>query len=148
MDCRGKNPGADFPQDAVQALDVALKHGTSLNAATEAVGRAFFLRNERSHPIGRGAEVGDLRLYLETSCSVGVDKITGVNKSGNCAAGWLLRASACDASLRVEACKSMYTQQTECEQIYPCHVSSLQLTEMLLHLCLSCCIHHSACVRR
>ncbi|KAK9811199.1 hypothetical protein WJX73_009529 [Symbiochloris irregularis] len=53
----GRNAGQEFPQDAVQALDVALKHGTALNPDIEAVARAFFIRSERAEPIGRGAEV-------------------------------------------------------------------------------------------
>ena len=48
----------------MQALDVALKHGSSLNPALETVARAFFIRDEGVKSIGNGAEVGLLTLPL------------------------------------------------------------------------------------
>jgi len=55
--------GGDVPQDAIQALDVALKHGTALKANCQAFARAFFWDDPtKVRPLGGGAEV---RLPLE-----------------------------------------------------------------------------------
>jgi hypothetical protein len=51
--------GGDVPQDAIQALDVALKHGTALKANCQAFARAFFWDDPtKVRPLGGGAEVG------------------------------------------------------------------------------------------
>ena len=59
--CRGRG-GPDVPQDAIQALDVALKHSTTLNPTAFSVARAFFFpdpTNTRS--LTGGAEVRKLQ---------------------------------------------------------------------------------------
>lgn len=73
--------GREFPQDAVQALDVAFKHGVSLNPDCEPVARAFFVRSQAAMDIGNGAEVwlgfqqslrptqGGLKLNLDTAAT-------------------------------------------------------------------------------
>ncbi|KAK9827384.1 hypothetical protein WJX81_005044 [Elliptochloris bilobata] len=54
---RGKG-GADIPQDAIQALDVALKHNTAMNPKCQAFARAFFWQDpDKVRPLGGGAEV-------------------------------------------------------------------------------------------
>ena len=58
--CRGQG-GSDIPQDAIQALDVALKYGTLLNPLCTAVSRAFFFPDpDTTHSLGGGAEVQHL----------------------------------------------------------------------------------------
>jgi hypothetical protein len=49
----------DVPQEAIQALDVALKHGASQNPNCQSFARAFFFDDkEKIKPLGNGAEVG------------------------------------------------------------------------------------------
>lgn len=51
--------GGDIPQDAIQTLDVALKHGTMLNPLSTTVNRAFFFPDpQATSSLGNGAEVG------------------------------------------------------------------------------------------
>ena len=68
--CRGRYAGTEFPQDAVQALDVALKHGTALNPECHAVARAFFFRGSQTKSISNGAEVSMplLAIITTTAC--------------------------------------------------------------------------------
>ena len=78
--CRGRYAGSEFPQDSVQALDVALKHGTSLNPEFETVARAFFIRGQATKSIGNGAEVTTIPpsislMYLASTCSCTVQCI-------------------------------------------------------------------------
>lgn len=55
--CRGKAQGA-LPQDAVQALDVALKNGASNHPDCVTLPRAFFFYDpDVVKPVGGGAEV-------------------------------------------------------------------------------------------
>ncbi len=55
--CRGKAKGA-LPQDAVQALDVALKNGASNHPDCVTLPRAFFFYDpDVVKPVGGGAEV-------------------------------------------------------------------------------------------
>lgn len=81
--------GGDVPQDAIQALDVALKHGTALKANCQAFARAFFWDDPtKVRPLGGGAEV---RLPLELPalaaafctqfCSVGLNRRVAVLSS-------------------------------------------------------------------
>lgn len=66
-DCRGEGP-PELPQDAVQALDVALKHGTLLNPMCTAVNHGFFFYDPRTtHTLGNGAEVGLCKIALTPS---------------------------------------------------------------------------------
>ena len=58
--CRGESNGGEVPQDAVQALDVALKHSTALRDDCDTMARAFFFHNCPSFSIGNGAEVTPL----------------------------------------------------------------------------------------
>ena len=67
MLCRGESSGAEVPQDAIQALDVALKHGTALRDDCESLARAFFFRNSPSFSIGNGAEVRLTQIILSPS---------------------------------------------------------------------------------
>lgn len=55
--------GTDIPQDAIQCLDVALKHGTMLNPLCTSVNRAFFFPDpDSTHSLSNGAEVGSSAL--------------------------------------------------------------------------------------
>ena len=57
-DCRGRCGGSEIPQDAIHALDVALKHGTSLRPECQSFARAFFFYDPSIvRPLGNGAEV-------------------------------------------------------------------------------------------
>ena len=60
----------------MQALDVALKHGTALNPEVEAVARAFFIRSTRAMSIGKGAEVCLYSCLISPMAAVGTP--TGV----------------------------------------------------------------------
>lgn len=56
--CRGRCGGSEIPQDAIHALDVALKHGTSLRPECQSFARAFFFYDPSIvRPLGNGAEV-------------------------------------------------------------------------------------------
>ena len=64
--CRGKAKGA-LPQDAVQALDVALKNGASNHPDCVALPRAFFFYDpDVVKPVGGGAEVVFCTLHFLT----------------------------------------------------------------------------------
>ena len=49
--------GLEIPQDAIMALDVALKHSTADNVLCTAVSRNFFFEGSGTTPISGGAEV-------------------------------------------------------------------------------------------
>ena len=56
--CRGKLEYEENVQDAVQALDVALKHSVSLRDDTQVFARAIFWRDDtKVRSLGGGAEV-------------------------------------------------------------------------------------------
>ena len=66
--CRGKAKGA-LPQDAVQALDVALKNGASNHPECVTLPRAFFFYDPAVvKPVGGGAEVPFLDLHPFQPC--------------------------------------------------------------------------------
>ena len=46
-----------MPQEAIQALDVALNHSISLNPECQPVARAFFFERGLKQTLGFGAEV-------------------------------------------------------------------------------------------
>ena len=61
MACRGKAKGSAMPQDAVQALDVALKNGASNHPDCVTLPRAFFFYDPNLvKTVGGGAEVKSL----------------------------------------------------------------------------------------
>lgn len=54
--CRAGS-GLEIPQDAIQALDVALKHSAADSSLCTTVGRSFFFEGGGTQPISGGAEV-------------------------------------------------------------------------------------------
>ncbi len=56
MSCRGQD-GDEIPQDAVQALDIALKHSISYRDEVKTFARAIFWNDpDKVRPLGNGAE--------------------------------------------------------------------------------------------
>ena len=54
--CRGRE--SEMPQDAIQALDVALKHATMMDPRCTPVARAFYFFDPSAvRSLGGGAEV-------------------------------------------------------------------------------------------
>ena len=47
----------EMPADAIQALDVALKHSAADNALCTMVNRNFFFQGSQPSPLGGGVEV-------------------------------------------------------------------------------------------
>ncbi len=90
--CRGDG-APDIPQDAIQALDVALKHGTLLNPLCTAVNRAFFFPDpDTIQSLGGGAEVlllllSPSQIYLESLCFTEVRAVDSHTFTNCCAAG-------------------------------------------------------------
>ena len=56
LSCRGQN-GEEIPQDAVQALDIALKHSVSYRDDVKTFARAIFWHDPtKVKPLGNGTE--------------------------------------------------------------------------------------------
>ena len=63
--CRGQN-GEEIPQDAVQALDIALKHTVSYRDDVKTFARAIFWHDPtKVRPLGNGAEAGHNPLTVD-----------------------------------------------------------------------------------
>lgn len=66
LSCSG-NLGEEIPQDAVQALDVALKHSMSYRDDVKAFARAIFWRDPtKVRPLGNGAEACSPSHFTQT----------------------------------------------------------------------------------
>ena len=84
--CRGGGP-PELPQDAIQALDVALKHGTLLNPMCTGINHSFYFYDPKTtHTLGNGAEVGTLNPLLNPLNKLLL--LSNVHRMGLCGRTW------------------------------------------------------------